>query len=151
INYRIVRPQLLRLADTPGPPGEGRAWLQRFGRMLELEVTAGVLVVVVAGILGSVSPPGEDGALRLSPGQIDAVLTPALPRTTLIDPSSFVGAATRTVDDLHYAELMHNWSGVFVAAMGLAWLAQGLGPRRAAWATRAWPFLLVPLALFISL
>jgi hypothetical protein len=118
--------------------------------MLELEVTAGVLVVMVAGILGSVSPPGEDGSLLLTRVQLDALLTPTLPRTTLVDPSSFVGAATRTVDDRRYAELMHNWSGVFVTAMGLVWVAQGLGPRGATWLARVWPFLLVPLALLIS-
>jgi copper transport protein len=151
INYRLVRPHLLRLAGTSGlAPEEGTAWLRRFGRMLELEVTAGVLVVIVAGILGSVSPPGADGSLRLTRVQLDAVLTPTLPRTTLVDPSNFVGAATRTVDDLRYAELMHNWSGVFVTAIGLLWLAHGLGSRRVAWTTRVWPFLLVPLALFIS-
>jgi putative copper export protein len=152
INYRIVRPNLLRLAGRPGPDvrEEGTAWLQRFGRMLELEVSAGLLVVLIAGILGSVSPPGEDGSLLLTRVQLDALLTPALPRTTLVDPASFVGAATRTVDDLRYAELMHNWSGVFTTAMGLLWLAQGLGPNGAAWVTRVWPLLLVPLALFIS-
>jgi copper transport protein len=132
INYRIVRPNLLRLAGRPGPDvrEEGTAWLRRFGRMLELEVSAGMLVVLIAGILGSVSPPGEDGSLLLTRAQLDALLTPALPRTALVDPASFVGAATRTVDDL--------------------WLAQGLGPNSAAWVTRVWPLLLVPLALFIS-
>jgi hypothetical protein len=151
INHRIVRPNLLRLAGTPGLPASDAApWVRRFGRMLELEVTAGVLVITVAGIVGSIAPPGGDGSLRLTPRQLDAVLTPALPRTTLVDPSQFVGAATRTVDDLRYAELMHNWSGVFVTALGLLWLVQGLGGRRGGVAARAWPLLLVPLAVFIA-
>jgi putative copper export protein len=151
VNYRIVRPNLLRLAGASGhAPGAAILWIKRFGRTLELEATAGLLVVVIAGIVGSIAPPGADGSLRLTPAQLDAVLTPALPRTTLIDPARFVGAPMRTVDDLRYAELMHNWSGVFVTAMGLAWLAQGLGPRSAALATRAWPFLLASLAVFIS-
>jgi copper transport protein len=151
INYRIVRPHLLRLADSPGRLSrDGTVWLRRFGRVLELEVTVGVLVVLVAGILGSVAPPGEDGSLRLSPVQVDALLSPALPHTTLVDPSRFVGAQTRTIDDLRYAELMHNWSGVFVTALGLLWLAPGIRPQAATWATRAWPVLLVPLAPFIS-
>ena len=152
INYRVIRPTLLRLAAAPerAVGGEGIACLRRFGQMVELEVTAGVLIVLVAGILGSVSPPGADGSLLLTRVQLDAVLTPALPSTTLVDPSRFVGAATRTVDDLRYAELTHNWSGVFVTAMGLLWLAPALGPRAAALATRVWPFLLVPFAAFIS-
>ena len=151
INHRVVRPNLLRLAGTPGlAASEAVPWVRRFGRMLELEVTAGVLVVTIAGIVGSIPPPGEDGSLRLTPRQLDAVLTPVLPRTTLVDPSQFVGAATRTVDDLRYAELMHNWSGVFVTALGLLWLAQGLGGRSGEVAARAWPLLLVPLAVFIA-
>src|SRR5262245_7683836 len=151
INYRIVRPNLLRLAEAPGlSSGDGAAWLRRFGRILELEVTAGVLVVIVAGILGSASPPGRDGSLELTRTQIDALLRPSPPRTTLIDPSSFIGAASRTADALRYAELLHNWSGVLVTALGLVWLAQGFGPRHAAWATRVWPFLLAPLAVFIA-
>jgi putative copper export protein len=151
VNYRSVRPNLVRLAGASGPaPGDAIAWITRFGRTLELEATAGVLVVIIAGIVGSIAPPGADGSLRLTPAQLDAVLTPAWPRTTLVDPARFVGAATRTADDLRYAELMHNWSGVFVTAMGLAWLAEGLGRRSAALATRVWPFLLASLAVFIS-
>lgn len=151
INHRIVRPNLLRLAGTPGlAASEAGPWVGRFGRMLELEVTAGVLVVTIAGIVGSISPPGGDGSLRLTPRQLDALLTPMLPRMTLVDPLHFVGVATRTVDDLRYAELMHNWSGVFVMALGLLWLAQGLGGGRGVWAARAWPLLLVPLAVFIA-
>jgi putative copper resistance protein D len=151
INHRIVRPNLLRPARAPGlAASEALPWVRRFGRMLELEVTAGVLVVTIAGIVGSISPPGEDGTLRLTPRQLDAVLTPALPRMTLVDPLQFVGVATRTVDDLRYAELMHNWSGVFVMALGLLWLGQGLGGRNGVVAARAWPLLLVPLAVFIA-
>ena len=139
------------MAGTPRlAASEAAPWVRRFGRMLELEVTAGVLVIAIAGIVGSIAPPGEDGSLRLTPRQLDAVLTPVLPRTTLVDPSQFVGAATRTVDDLRYAELMHNWSGVFVTALGLLWLAQGLGGRSGGVAARAWPLLLVPLAVFIA-
>ena len=151
INDRIVRPNLRRLAGAPAlAPGEAMPWVRLFGRMLELEVTAGVLVITIAGIVGSIAPPGEDGSLLLTARQLDAVLSPVLPRATLVDPSLFIGAATRTVDDLRYAELMHNWSGVFVTAMGLLWLVQGLGERSASLAARAWPFLLVILAVFIS-
>jgi hypothetical protein len=125
--------------------------LRRFGRTLELEVTAGLLVITVAGIVGSISPPGDDGAQRLNPEQIRAMQQPVLPPTTLIDPSTFVGAAERTVDDLRYSELMHRWSGVFVIAMGLVWLGQSLGGRASLLAAQAWPLLLLPFAAFISI
>jgi putative copper export protein len=151
INHYVVRPNLLRLTGRPElAPDEGVPWLRRFGQMLELEVTAGVLIVVLAGIVGSIPPPGKDGALRLTPAQVDALLTPALPRTTLVDPARFVGAPTRTVEDLRYAELMHNWAGIVVTTMGLLWVVQGLGPRGAALASRVWPFLLVLLGVFVS-
>lgn len=151
VNYRVVRPSLQRLAGAPSlSPAEGMAWIRRFGQMLEVEVTAGVLVITLAGVVGSIPPPGADGALMLPRGALETVLTPRLPRTTLVDPTRFVGAATRTVDDLRYAELTHNWSGILVTATGLLWLAQGVWARSAALASWGWPFLLVALAVFVS-
>src|SRR5262249_55883835 len=48
VNYRVVRPNLLRLAGAPGSTAaEATAWMRRFGRMLELEVTAGLLVATL--------------------------------------------------------------------------------------------------------
>jgi putative copper export protein len=160
VNFRRIRPALLDLevsaSATPGiaqqyPLPQWSQVLRRLGRTLELEVTAGVLVITVAGIVGSISPPGDDGSQRLNAEQIHAMQRPVLPPTTLIDPSTFVGAAERTVDDLRYSELMHRWSGVFVIAMGLVWLGQSLGGRVSALAARLWPLLLVPFAAFISI
>src|SRR5262249_10520900 len=125
-------------------------WLRRFGRMLELEVTAAVLVIVVAGIVGSISPPGDDVSLRLTAAQVSALLSPHLPPTTFADPVGWVGAATRTLDDLRYSEFTHNWSGVFVILLGLWWLAQSAGARVGSLAARTWPLLLIPLAAFIT-
>jgi putative copper resistance protein D len=161
INFRRIRPALLALG-TVGPPHartparphvqvQPSTLLQRFGRTLELEVTAGVLVITVAGIVGSISPPGADGAQRLTATQIRAMQHPVLPPATLIAPSTFVGAATRTVDDLRYSELMHRWSGVFVIVMGVLWLGQSIGGGIRALAGRLWPFLLLPFAVFISI
>ena len=152
-NFRVVRPALLQLTAQPGARASGelrRGTLQLFGRMLELEVTAGILVIAVAGILGSVSPPFEDSAVLLTAQQSAALVTPDLPTTTLIDPASFYGAAQRTVDDLRYSEFMHNYSGIMVMLLGLAWLVQSLRGTPGKAAARAWPFLMIPFAVFIA-
>jgi putative copper export protein len=148
VNYQIIRPQLLAMdrsdMDVVKPV------LRRFGRVLELEVTAGLLVITVAGILASVSPPGKNGLLRLTERQTYALLEPRLPSVRLINPATFYGAATRTVDDLHYSEFTHHCSGVMVCLLGLCWLAQAAGGRAAKWGERMWPFLLVPFATFVA-
>jgi uncharacterized membrane protein len=151
INFRHIRPALLRLARPAALPAQWSRVLHRFGRTLELEVTAGVLVITVAGIVGSISPPGDDGSQRLNAEQVAAMQHPVMPPTTLVDPATFVGADERTIDDLRYSELMHRWSGVFVIAMGLVWLVQSLGGRVSALATKVWPLLLLPFALFIAI
>ena len=145
INYRVLRPALL------APPADVLPLLQRFGRMLELEVTAGVLVITVAGILASVSPPGEDGGLRLTPYQTRALLTPHWPTShndNWMQPEDPRGP---TVSDLQYSEFTHNWSGVMVILLGLCWLAQASGGRLGKWGGYSNPFLLVPFGCFIAL
>lgn len=173
VNYRIGRPRLARAAaDAAAPPavarhgaadpdkggaatagtrGTARATLEHLGRMLELEATAGLLVVAVAGVLGSVAPPAPDGAGRLTPAQAEAVVTPRLPQTRVVDPATWVGAEKRTDDDLRYSEFMHNWSGVVVVLLGLAWLVQAQGGRTGRAVGRLWPLLLVPFAVFVAI
>lgn len=160
VNYRVVRPALLRVAAEPGllaarGPGARpeRGVLRRLVRTIELEVTAGMLVVAVAGILGSVSPPTPDGEGRLNPAQVAAVLEPRAPRTDIVDPSTWVGSDTRTDDDLRYSEFIHSWSGVMVCLLGLAWLVQSVGARSAAARAAAWvwPVALVPFAIFVAI
>ena len=162
MNFRVIQPALLALNGAPasGParssnpamntPGR-RPALQRFSKMLELEVTMGVLVITVAGILASIPPPGDSNALRLTVQQTRALLSPDLPTTAIVNPAQFVGAAARTVDDLRYSEFTHNWSGVFVCVMGLCWLGQSLRGRAGGWAERLWPFALIPFAIFIAI
>jgi copper resistance protein D len=157
VNFRIIRPALQRLArrDTrtqanAADEGEKAGLLRRFGRMLELEVTSGVMVITVAGILASVSPPGEAGAFRLTATQQEALLHPHLPVTNIADPATFYGAPERTAADLRYAEFTHNWSGVMVCLLGLGWLAQSAPGRLGRWAERGWPLLLIPFALFVA-
>jgi putative copper resistance protein D len=148
-NFSVVRPGLLAAAAGRAAQDAGGV-LRRFGRMLELEVTAGVLVIAVAGILGSVSPPREDGGVLLTETQKAALLSPDAPRARLIDPAAFYGAPMRTVEDLLYSEFTHNWSGVMVALLGLCWLAQTAGAAISAQAARVWPLLLVPFAGFVA-
>jgi putative copper export protein len=160
MNYRVIRPALLALTGARAPDAaadehsggseSAATVLRRFGRFLELEVTAGVLVITVAGIVGSVSPPGEDGTLRLTSAQVHALLSPDLPTTAIVHPATFYGASVRGLDDLRYSEFMHNWSGVVVCLLGLCWLTQCAGGRAGRWAGSGWPFLLVPFAVFVA-
>ncbi len=149
VNFRYIRPLLLD--GNKQSPATRISTLQWFSRTLELEVTAGVLVITVAGILASVSPPGRDNSLRLTDAQTRALLSPHLPRTEVTDPNQWVGAATRKIDDLRYSEFTHNWSGVMVFLMGMGWLAQAIGGRAGKWASRLYPFLLIPFGFFIGI
>lgn len=144
LNFRVIRPALL------APPGDIGPLLQRFGRLLELETTAGILVITVAGILGSISPPGEGGNLCLTPTQTLAVLTPHWPTSHVenwLAPDDPLGPTT---DDLRYSEFTHNWSGVIVTCLGLGWLGLASGGRPAVWAGYINPFILVPFGIFIA-
>lgn len=144
INFRRVGPQLMQAGKDRAPA------LALFGRMLELEVTAGIFVIAVAGILASIAPPGTDGGLQLTPEQAHAVLIPDLPTTHIENWTEPEDPRGPTLDDLRYSEFTHNWAGVFVALLGIGWLAQGAGGRASVWAARAYPFLLVPFGIAIS-
>jgi len=161
INFRHIGPALAGLAKgtvvSPGNPGtkgaspEISAVFSRFSRMLELEATAGLLVIAVAGILGSVSPPGDDGSQRLLPEQAHVFLLPRLPTTDVSgwdlpdDPHGVPLAEKR------YDEFTHNWSGIMVCLMGAAWLAISIGGRAGYWASRLLPILFIFFGLFIDL
>ncbi|MBI1178516.1 hypothetical protein GC207_13865 [bacterium] len=148
-NWRESRPALKAAAEGGGVMARANA-LARFRQLLELEVTAGVLVIVVAGIVGSVSPPGADPTLRLTHAQSMALLHPDLPTTRIVDPAKFYGALDRTVDDMRYAEFTHNWSGVMVTLLGLFWLVESLRGRWSNAAGKLWPWLMVPFAVFVT-
>jgi putative copper export protein len=150
VNYRVIRPAMMAQAGPAENVEVRRALLRRFGRMLELEVTAGILVITVAGILASVSPPGEGGAYRLTSLQAHAILSPHLPSIPFVSPASFYGASTRTLDDFRYAEFTHHWSGVMVCLLSIGWLVQGRGGRMGRWAGNSWPWLLIPFAAFVG-
>ncbi|MCX8071556.1 MAG: CopD family protein [Candidatus Binatia bacterium] len=130
------------------------AWFsatRRFHRSLELEATAAFLVVIVAGIVGSISPPGADGSVTLSREQVAVLMTPKLPSTSFVDPTLFVGDWERNRFDLLYSEFMHNWSGLGVTLMATLWLLQAAGGRVEMVASKVWPAFLVPFALFIAI
>ena len=148
-NWRETRPALAAAATGGGVMARQNA-LVRFRHFLELEVTAGVLVVTLAGIVGSVSPPGADPRIRLTTAQTVALLQPDLPTTRVVDPATFYGATERGLDDLRYAEFTHNWSGLMVILLGSLWFAQSLRGRWSGAATKAWPWLMVPFAVFVA-
>lgn len=137
-------------SDLAEPPRR-QSLLKLFGRTLELEVTAGLLAVTVAGVLGSVSPPGQAGTQRLTAIQAEALLRPHLPQTSIVNPQTFYGAPDRTLNDLRYSEFMHNWSGVAVCLVGLCWLAHSLGGKLGDHSARLWPGVLVLFGIFIGL
>ncbi|HEV8543448.1 MAG TPA: CopD family protein [Verrucomicrobiae bacterium] len=145
-NWRVIRPALLELKASRSEPS---ALISRFSRLLELELTAGILVITVAGILGAISPPGADGSSRLTERQVHALLSPSLPPPKFIDPKQFVGALDRTEEDLRYSEFSHHWSGVFVGFLGLCWLGQSASTRTRPFSAKAWPLLLIPFGFFI--
>lgn len=158
VNYRIVRPALLRVAADPAgltgrPDGAARALLVRLARTIELEVTVGVLVVITAGILAGISPPTAHGEGMLDAAQIASMTTPRAPRTQIVDPATWVGSASRTDDDLRYSEFMHGWSGVLVILLGVSWLVQSVGGdgRAARVAGWVWPAAFIPFAVFVAI
>jgi putative copper export protein len=161
VNFRFIRPKLLELAQAITRSSrttsnskeelESAKLLCWFVRTLELEVTAGMLVITVAGILGSVSPPGADGSQRLTAIQTRALLSPHLPTTDL---SGFDSGPDDprgpTISDLHFNEFSHNWSGIMVCLIGMAWMAQAVRGSIGSWAGRVLPFLLLPLGLWVG-
>jgi len=150
VNWQIARPAILQITKDPAElfTKKGESIFAQFSRTLELEVTAGLLVITVAGILGGIAPPGEEGLYRLNAQEMSALATPDLPTTRIVDPAKFVGANERTLDDLRYAEFTHNWSGIIVLLLGICWLAQSSSRQRIF--SRLWPLLLVPFGFFIA-
>ncbi len=145
INFRTIRPALL------APPADIQPVLARFGRLLELEVTAGLLIIAVAGILGSLSPPGEDQGVCLTAEQTHAVLTPHWPTSHVDNWTLPEDPRGPTTDDLRYSEFTHNWSGVSVILLGLGWLAQTARGRLGHVAGMVTPFFLVLFGLFVAI
>lgn len=151
INFRQIGPALAHLVTTGAASQVTNAVFSRFSRMLELEVTTGLLVITVAGILGSVSPPGDDGSYQLTAAQGHAFLQPHLPQTNIQGwelPDDPMGTSPR---EMRYDEFTHNWSGIMVCLMGFAWLALSAGGRAADWAGRVFPFVLMLFGIFIAL
>jgi len=147
INFRFVRPALAQAARRASDAG---VVVRRFVRTLELEVIAGVLLLIVAGVLGSVSPPGSDGTLRLTPAQVRVFPIPHLPTTAISNPADDPQSPIITEEDMRYSEFTHNWSGVMVILLGLGWLGMSLGGRVGVWAGRIFPFFLVLFGCFVA-
>lgn len=145
-NWRVIRPAILRQTTANTPTTD------RFRKLIELEVSAGTIVIILAAIVGSISPPGVDGSARVNTGQVQAIFSPEFPPTRFIDPALFVGAEARTVQDLRYSEFTHRWSGVLVIMLALLWLGQSMGgeamKKFCGW---GWPVILVPFGFFVAI
>ena len=151
INFKFIGPRLLGLATTenedPITIGGVFSW---FSRTLELEVTSGLLVITVAGILGSVSPPADDGSQRLTSVQAHTLITPHRPNTDIRGWNEPDNPRDYTDANKRYSTFTHNWDGLAVCLMGVGWMAQSMRGRIGLWGSRLSPFLLVPFGLFIA-
>ena len=167
-NFAAVR----RLALADG--GSARRRTQRF---VEVEFVIGIGLFFVAGSLTSLPPAIDLPDDRVTWSTIvERVIVPRPPRLTSPDhselwyetaqaeldraaafaredaPRAFVPGAgilyERSAADMAWSEYNHNWSGVFVLAIGLlALLARvpGCG------AARHWPMLFVALGIFVAI
>lgn len=165
-NYRAVRRMMVSDAAT-----------RRTRRFVEVELAIGVGLFFVAGSLTSLPPAVDLPDDRVTwQAIVERVLIPKLPRLHSPDhselwyeteqarldmraaqareeaPRAFVPGAgilyERSAADIAWSEYNHNWSGVFVCAIGvLALLARW---PRFAWA-RHWPMVFVVLGVFIAI
>ena len=126
----------------------------RVARFVELEMAIGIAALMAAASITSAPPSVDDVADRLTPTEIRARMTPAVPRLSS-PPHRSLGAvaapgdvAARNAGDRAWSEYNHHWAGILVALMGAAGLAQRSG--RAPWA-RHWPLLFLLLAPFLFL
>jgi putative copper resistance protein D len=152
------------------------ALVERVRRFVEVEIMIGVAVMFVAGALTSL-PPAVDLGSDLAPwaNVKERVFTARAPRLTSPDASQLAiplaqarrdalaasehkrampvyvpGAGlSPPVDaaDALWSEYNHNWSGVFVIAIGLVALLAQAGWRPA----RHWPLLFLALGIFVLL
>jgi putative copper resistance protein D len=156
---------------------ESAAARRRTRLFVEVELAVGVTVFFLAGSLTSL-PPAIDLPHDRVPWDtiVERVLIPKAPRLTSPShselwyeteqvrlnalaavareeaPRAFVPGAgivyPRSAADIAWSEYNHNWSGVFVLAIGvLAMLARLPGMR---WA-RHWPMMCVALGIFIAI
>jgi putative copper resistance protein D len=141
MNFRAVRrlPEASSLA------------LERTRRFAEVELGLGVTVLLAAASLSSLPPAVDVVAERATLGEIAARLAPSWP--TFTSPS--IGELTprdrdspRPDEDRAWSEYNHHVAGLFVLAMGLLAIVQGV--TRARWA-RHWPLAFLGLAVFLFL
>ena len=152
------------------------ALLDRVRRFVEVEMIIGLAVMFVAGALTSLPPAVDLGAdLAPWPAVKERVFTPRAPRLSSPDASELaipqaqarldaLAAAEHTralpvyvpgaglsppvtAADVVWSEYNHNWSGIFVLAIGLVALLAQAGWRPA----RHWPLLFFVLGIFVLL
>jgi putative copper resistance protein D len=141
-NFFVVR----RLAQGGG------AAIPRLRRFVEVELGLGLTVLGAAASLTSLPPAVDVVADRATFAEVGSRFVPRWP-PTLRSPELHElpiddRQAPRTDADRAWSEYNHNWSGLFVLAMGVLALLHGLG--LAPWA-RHWPLIFLGLAVFLFL
>jgi hypothetical protein len=147
-----------RAVVTATAPGD-LALIAELVRRFSPVALAAAALIALSGVylawrfLGTLSAmlTSTDGALRLTPRQVEALFSPDPPTTNIGNLEEMYRSAERTILNWRYAEFTHNWSGVFVILMGTSWLLQGFGGRVGMLAARFWPALLIPFALVVAL
>lgn len=137
MNFRVVE----RLRASPSAP------IHRLCRFAEAEVGIGLAVFLAAASLTAQTPaldvpPPE----RVALADIAARLTPSWPRLASPAADSLTGHGRP--QDIAWSEFNHNWSGLFMLAIGLLGMASHWKILPAA---RHWPLLFVGLAVFIAI
>jgi putative copper resistance protein D len=152
---------------------DSRMSVLRLRRFAEVEIAIGITVLFAAASLTSQPPAVDLTTDRASLHEIVAHLTPHWPRLESPDHASLavaelqakvVAQAAKRVphpqayvpgegvlpprngNDIAWSEYNHNWSGIFVLAIGILALLERSGKAR--WA-RAWPLLFLVLGGFL--
>ena len=128
--------------------------LFRLRRFAEVEIGIGITVLMIAASMASQPPAVDQTEFQANVHEISERMAPVRPPRLVSPPAEelSIAADVKTsgmeIADKMWSEFNHNWSGVFVLAMGLLALANGSG--KAKWA-RHWPlmFLVIGTAIMV--
>jgi putative copper resistance protein D len=126
----------------------------RLRRFAEVEIGIGITVLMIAASMASQPPAVDQTEFQATVSEIYERMAPVRPPRLVSPPAEelSIAADVKTEDmeraDKMWSEFNHNWSGVFVLAMGLLALANGSG--KAKWA-RHWPLMFLVIGTAIML
>ncbi len=144
LNFTAVR----RVARRGGPAPANLWWF------VEAEVGLGVVLLLAAAALTSLPPAVDVHADRATLVEVAGRFVPKVPSFTTPPIGDLLATAApitdlmavRKLEEYRWSEYNHHIAGLFVLAMGLLALVEGLGLCR--WA-RHWPLLFLGLAAFL--